>query len=90
MVEEVSEERSGDQPAADDDATTAPVPERVSIGRDPVIIPRKSRLNLDSNNNAFTRKKPRPPDLPRSLSPIAGPGRGLPELSEQVVAQRLY
>ena len=48
MVDEVSEERSGDQPAGDDDATTAPVPERVSIGRDPVIIPRKSRLNLDS------------------------------------------
>jgi hypothetical protein len=35
MVEEVSEERSGDQPVADDDATTAPVPERVSLGRTP-------------------------------------------------------
>ena len=60
MVDEVSEERSGDQPAGDDDATTAPVPERVSIGPDPVIIPRKSRLNLDSSNNAFTSEKAAP------------------------------
>jgi len=38
MVEEVSEERSGDQPAADDDATTAPVPERAQVGGSPVYI----------------------------------------------------
>jgi hypothetical protein len=50
MVEEVSEERSGDQPVADDDATTAPVPERVSPGRTRATDPRTSRLNLDSNN----------------------------------------
>ena len=56
MVDEVSEERSGDQPAGDDDATTAPVPERVSIGRDPVIIPRKSRLNLDSQQRVYLGK----------------------------------
>ena len=28
-MDEVSEERSGDQPVQDDDATTAPVPDRV-------------------------------------------------------------
>ena len=50
MVEEVSEERSGDQPVADDDATTAPVPEMVSLGRTRATDPRTSRLNLDSNN----------------------------------------
>ncbi|ACO63680.1 predicted protein [Micromonas commoda] len=38
MVEEVSEERSGDQPAGDDDATTAPVPERAQVGGSPVYI----------------------------------------------------
>lgn len=32
-MEEASEERSGDQPVVDDDATTAPVPERVSERR---------------------------------------------------------
>mmetsp|Transcript_11865 Transcript_11865/g.51091 ORF Transcript_11865/g.51091 Transcript_11865/m.51091 type:complete len:608 (+) Transcript_11865:202-2025(+) len=38
MVDEVSEERSGDQPAGDDDATTAPVPERAQVGGSPVYI----------------------------------------------------
>ena len=61
MVEEVSEERSGDQPVADDDATTAPVPERVSPGRTRATDPRTSRLNLDSNN---ALKKAAPPDVP--------------------------
>ena len=34
-MEEVSEERSGDQPVVEDDATTAPVPERVRALRRP-------------------------------------------------------
>ena len=33
-MDEVSEERSGDQPVVDDDATTAPVPDRVGLVRD--------------------------------------------------------